>query len=374
MTIRDHRIAVADSALADLRSRLERTRWPQALDAGWDYGMDPAVLREWCRRWARFDWRRQEARLNGFAQHIFPVDGVELHFLHVRSRRRDARPLLMMGGWPSSFVEHARVIEPLVAPPASEPAFHVVLPSLPGYGFSSAPATPGWNPTRMARAVAALLDELRYDRVFAHASDLGAGVMLSLARLHPERLLGMHSLNVYWGYPPPDDATAEEKEWLAKGQAWSMREGAYAMLNASKPQTIAPALNDSPAGLAAYVLEKWQAWSHGGLEAYDPDDLLAMLTVLWASGNIGPSCRLYFEAMRDPEFRALGRIAAVPSGVLVLPGDILPAPRRWGERWLDVVHWTEARTGGHFAALEVPDVFVADLRDTVRAIDARARP
>lgn len=231
--MRPFRISIDEAVLTDLRARLERTRWALSLDAGWDYGMDPKVLEEWCRRWARFDWRKQEARPNGFAQFTFAVDGVDLHVVHVRSARADARPLLMMNGWPSNFVELARIIEPLTAPPAGEPAFHVVIPSLPGYGFSSAPTTRGWGVTRMARAMAALLDELGYAKTFIHGSDMGAGVMLSLAKLHPERVLGMHSLNVYWGYPRPDDATAEEQEWLGKGQAWAMHEGAYAMIQST---------------------------------------------------------------------------------------------------------------------------------------------
>jgi pimeloyl-ACP methyl ester carboxylesterase len=371
VAVRPYHLSLDDEALHHLRERLRQTRWSTAFDGGWEYGMDPTVLKRWCERWARFDWRAYEQRLQRFPQFVFRTDGVDLHFLHVRSDRADARPLLLMNGWPSNFIELTKVIEPLVQPDPDAPAFHVIVPSLPGFGLSSAPTEKGWNITRIGQAVAALMEELEYDEYFVHAGDMGAGAMLAIAKAHPDRVLGMHSINVYWGYPPPDDLSEAEKEWLEQVQKFPMTEGGYAMIQGTKPQTLEVGLTDSPAGMAAWVLEKWESWSGGGLEAYDPDDLLAMLTVYWVSGNIGPSCRLYFETQRDPEFHALGPIQDTPSGVLILPGDTLPAPRAWGDRWLDVVHWKEAKSGGHFAALEVPELVVKEIRATVRAIDAR---
>jgi pimeloyl-ACP methyl ester carboxylesterase len=373
MPIHPFRIAIPDETLADLRDRLKRTRFPQSLDVGWAYGMDPAALKNWCERWAKFDWRRAEARLNRFDQFRFAVDGIDLHFLHVKSKHADAVPLLMLNGWPSNFVEYSRIIDAMVDPPAGRPAFHVVIPSLPGFGFSSLPAEPGWNISRMAAAIADLMDEIGYDRYFIQGGDMGAGVMLGIATKHPHRVLGMHSINVYWGYPRPKDLSPAEKEWFQRGEGWQMAEGGYAIIQASKPQTVAPGLTDSPAGLAAWILEKWHGWSQNGLDGYDPDDLLAMLTVYWATGSIGASCRLYLEAMRDPFMKTLSVIKDVPSGVLLLPGDMMQAPRDWGERWLDVVRWTEAKKGGHFAALEAPDVLAEDVRATVEAIRASRR-
>jgi pimeloyl-ACP methyl ester carboxylesterase len=370
MPVRPFKIAVSDDVLADLKERLKRTRWPQSLHVGWDYGMDPDVLKLWCERWGAFDWRKAEDRLNSFNQFTLPVDGVDLHFVHMKSARSDAQPLLMMNGWPSNFVEYCRVIDALIDPPAGRPAFHVVIPSLPGFGFSSAPTEPGWGIGRIADAIAALMEEIGYQRYFIQGGDMGGGVMLGIAGKYPDRVLGMHSINVYWGYPPPKDLSPPEQQWQKKSQQWQMAEGGYAMIQASKPQTLAPGLTDSPAGLAAWVLEKWQGWSKGGLEAYEPDDLLAMLTVFWATGSIGPSCRLYLESTRDPTMKALGPLKQTPSGVLILPGDILPAPREWGDRWLNIVHWTEASEGGHFAALEAPDLFIEDVRATVEKIRA----
>ena len=363
MSVRPFHIHVEDAVLDDLRQRLDRTRWPDAVrDAGWDYGTEPETLRRWCERWARdFDWRAQEARLNAFDQFVFPVDGVDLHFVHVKGEGDHATPLLLMNGWPSTFAELTRVIAPLTRPSGGGPAFDVVIPSLPGYGFSGKPGERGWGISRIARAVGALMTELGYERFGAHGSDMGAGVVLGLAMQAPERLIAMHSVNVYWAYPPPKDASEEERAWLARGQQWAQEEGAYAAVQGTKPQTLAPGLNDSPAGLAAWVLEKWQAWSDGGLDAHDPDDVLTNLTIYWATGTIGSSTRLYYEAVRDEWMRKLAR-TEVPAGVLILRAELTPAPRAWGERWLNVKRWTEGAPGGHFPALENADLLVGELR------------
>lgn len=368
MAVRPFTINIDEAVLSDLRERLSRTRWPDAVKgAGWTYGTDPDVLRAWAERWRAFDWRPHETRLNALPQFTFPVEGVDLHFVHARSQRADALPLLLMNGWPSTFAEYGRIVETLTTPPRGERAFHVVIPSLPGFGFSSRPVEPGWASTRTAKAVACLMTELGYQRFGVHGSDLGAGVALALAGRAPERVVGLHSVNVYWGYPPPDDPTAEEKAYLEASQAWQRSEGAYAMLQGTKPQTLAPALNDSPSGLAAWVLEKWNAWSDGGLGAHDPDDVLTALTLYWATQTIGSSMRFYRESFQDPGTHRLGR-SEVPAGVLVNAAEILPAPRAWGERWLNVQRWTESKRGGHFPALEIPDVLVAELRATFDAI------
>lgn len=364
MPVTPFAIAIDDAVLDDLRDRLDRTRFPDALDGvGWDYGTPADVLRDWCGRWRAFDWRAQERRLNQLAQGVFTVDGVNLHFVHMRAEDDGAVPLLLMNGWPSTFAEFSRVVAPLTRPSGrgGGRGFHVVIPSLPGYGFSSRPTEPGWAATRTAQAVAALMTELGYDRFGVHGSDLGAGVILALAGVAPERVIALHSANVYWGYPPPDDVSPAEAAYLDASKAWQQSEGAYALLQGTKPQTLSPALNDSPAGLASWVLEKWNAWSDGGLDAHDPDDLLTTLTIYWATQTIGSSMRFYRESFQDPGTHRLGR-SETPAGVLVSPAEINPAPRAWGERWLNIVRWTESPRGGHFPALEVPGLFVDDLR------------
>ncbi len=367
MAVQPFIIRVDDAVLDDLHQRLDRTRWPDAVDGdGWDSGTDPDVLRAWCERWRAFDWRRQEERLNALPQFTFSTDGLRLHVVHCRSARSDATPLLLMNGWPSTFAEYSRIVDPLTAPPGGERAFHVVIPSLPGFGFSDRPSEHGWAATRTARAVAALMSELGYRRFAVHGSDLGAGIALALANQAPERVIALHTVNVYWGYPRPEDANEEEQAYLDRSEAWRQAEGAYALLQGTKPQTLAPALNDSPAGMAAWMLEKWNAWSDGGLDAHQPDDLLATLTIYWATQTIGSSMRFYRESFQDPGTHRLGR-ASVPAGVLTAPGDILPAPRSWGERWLDVRRWTEADRGGHFPALETPDLLTTEIRATIDA-------
>ncbi len=211
--------------------------------------MEPGTLRRWCERWrTKFDWRAQEARLNGFDQFIFPLDRIDLHFLHVRGEGADATPLLLMNGWPSTFAELSRIVEPLTRPSqhGGGRAFDVVIPSLPGYGFSGKPAKPGWSISRMAKAIAGLMTEIGYERFGVHGSDMGAGVMLALAMHVPERLVALHSVNVYWGYPRPADPKPEEKAWLDQIKAWQMQEGTYAMVQGTKPQTWRPASTTAP--------------------------------------------------------------------------------------------------------------------------------
>jgi pimeloyl-ACP methyl ester carboxylesterase len=351
-------ISVPESTLQDLRERLRRTRWPDSLEGiGWRFGTDPEVLRRVCEHWGeRFDWRAWEARLNALPQGRTTIDGAGLHVVHARSDQADAVPLLLTNGWPSSIVEYMEVIPRLAAA-----GFHVVAPALPGYGFSDRPSAPGMNSTRIADLFAGLMTELGYHRFLAHGSDMGAGVVESLRRRAPERLIGVHFSNVYWGYPPPESPSPEEAAYLATAEGWRFAEGAYAMLHGTKPQTLSVALNDSPAGLAAWIIEKFESWTDGGVEAIDLDALCANLTMFWATETIGSSIRLYAESFNDPAAFAPPERGEVPVGVIVFPKDILPAPRAWGERWLNLVHWTEAPRGGHFGALEQPDLFVEDL-------------
>ncbi len=366
-------IRIDDAELEDLRARLETARLPRAVrGVDWQRGTPPDVLEGWLERWKRFDWRAAEARLNRFPQFNTGTGGTTLHFVHVRAAREDATPILLLNGWPSTFAELLPLVDRLTSPTSGGRAFHVVIPSLPGFGFSPAPTEAGWGPTRMAGAMAELMTELGYSRFAVHGSDLGAAVMLALEKTVPERLIGSHTVNVYWGYPRPDDASEEEKAWLEEGQSWNMSEGAYAMIQATKPHTLGAGLSDSPAGLAAWALEKWNSWSDGGLDSYEPDDILTTLSIFWFTDSLATSIHMYAETYGDKTMQSLGK-SQVPSGALIMPADILPAPRSWGERWLNLVHWTEADRGGHFAATEAPDLVADDIRATFDAIDGTSR-
>jgi pimeloyl-ACP methyl ester carboxylesterase len=218
------------------------------------------------------------------------------------------------------------------------------------------------NATRIAGLFGELMLRLGYERFLAHGSDMGAGVVEQLRRNHATRLLGVHFSNVYWGYPRPAEPTPAEAEYFRNIGAWQFAEGAYAMLQGTKPQTLAYALNDSPIGIAAWILEKFESWTDGGARAIGLDNLCANLSLYWLTQTIGSSCRLYAEAFRDVEAQSPPAKGEVPVGVLICPNDILPAPRQWGERWLNLVHWTEAVRGGHFPAWEIPNVLTDDLR------------
>ena len=296
--------------------------------------------------------------MNLLPQFRAEVDGTGLHFVHARSERTDAVPLLLMNGWPSSILEYWEII-----PKLTQAGFHVFAPTLPGFGFSDCPQRSGTNARRIATLFVTLLEDLGYARFIAHGSDIGAGVLEQIRRRFPERLTGAHFSNVHWAYPRPSDPSPEEQAYFANTDAWVASEGAYSALQRTKPQTLAYALNDSPVGLAAWILEKFHSWTDGDPEeVFGLDALCANLTLYWATQTIGSSVRLYAESARDklastpPPERG-----AVPTGVIRFPKDIMPAPRAWGERWLNLVHWTEAPHGGHFPAWEVPDILAHDL-------------
>lgn len=369
MAIQPFEVAVSDEVLSDLRERLARARWPDELSGQGDrYGVPFTFVRRVCEHWRdSFDWRAQEARLNAWPQFRAQIDGVRLHLVLARSEVPDATPLLLTNGWPSSIFEYLDILPRLTAA-----GFHVIAPALPGYGFSDRPTEPGMNPRRIAELFAGLMTELGYPRFFMHGSDLGAGVTEQMRRHAPDRLLGVHFSNVWWGYPQPDDASSEERAYFEQIKAWQAAEGAYAMEHATKPQTLSVGLTDSPAGLAAWILEKVQSWSDGDAEeVFGLDGLCADLTVYWVTETIASSVRLYAEAAADRSGQAPPEKGDVPAGVIVFPRDILPAPRAWGERNLPLAHWTEASRGGHFPAWEQPELLAEDIAAFARAVAMR---
>ena len=370
------RIAVPDPVLDDLRERLQRTRWPEPLeDPEWEYGTEQSALRTLAEYWRDgYDWRAHEARLNGFAQFTTPIDGHTIHFLHVRSPHPDAFPLVITHGWPGSVAEFVKIIGPLVDPPAhggdAADAFHVVCPSLPGYGFSQPNDAKGWAQDRIAAAWAELMRRLGYTRYGAQGGDWGSFVSQALARHAPDACAAIH-LNFLFAPPTPELLEAssdEEKEWFARFQRWVPVDSGYARIQGTKPQTLAYALNDSPVGLLAWILEKFRAWSDcdGDLErAITRDELLTNVMLYWVTGTAGSAARLYKETMSArPDLR---EYLATPTGVANFPGEIARAARAWLEPRVNVTHYTVMPRGGHFAALEEPELLVDDVRTFFRS-------
>jgi pimeloyl-ACP methyl ester carboxylesterase len=378
----------AQSELDDLKRRLERPRLPdQIAGSGWDYGTDRAVLEEWIGYWREeFDWRAVEARFNAFEQGISIAEGERVHFVHARSPEPNATPLLITHGWPGSVVEFLDVIEPLRDPVAHggrpEDAFHVVCPHIPGYGFSGPTRQPGFHVHRAADAIADLMQQLGYDRYVAQGGDWGAIITRHLAEAHADRLIGAH-FNMLFAMPDDlaapdtwDGVTPAELEAFGRS-AGRMADGTgYSEIQGTKPQTLAYGLHDSPVALLAWQLEKFHVWSDAGLEvAYSKDQVLANITLYWLTDTSNSSARLYCESKRAGNYAAdpwSGTIE-VPVGHCRYPGELLQTPRAWAERrYRNIVHWTEADRGGHFAAFENPDFFVEDLRAFGRALKSHS--
>lgn len=375
MTIKPFRIDVPQADLDDLRARLAKTRWPdQPADAGWRLGAPVDYVRELAEYWRTgFDWRAQEERINGFPQFTTSIDGTTVHFLHVVSPEPDATPVLLTHGWPGSIVEFLDVIGPLTDPRAygGDPssALTLVVPSIPGYGFSGPTPTPDWGPDRIARAFATLMTLLGYERFGAHGGDWGAIISRELAIQFPSRLLGIHvtmlASAVARSSADLDGLTGDElaagRRSLDKGQAFSASGTGYAMIQATKPQTLAYGLHDSPAGQLAWIAEKFRSFSNTSVDLIDRDDLLADVSIYWFTETANSSARLY--AALTGGWGAPPASNTVPTGVAVFPDDIGLPIRTLAERTDKIVRWTEFPRGGHFAALEEPDALIGDIRE-----------
>jgi pimeloyl-ACP methyl ester carboxylesterase len=368
---------VDESELRDLRARLMRTRWPEPETVDdWSQGVPLAYLRDLCGHWAEgYDWRRLESRLNAIGQFRAEIDGLGIHFLHARSPHDGALPVLMTHGWPGSVVEFLQVIGPLTDPPAhggsADDAFHVVCPSLPGYGFSDKPAAAGWGVRRIAAAWAELMARLGYERYGAQGGDWGAMVTTSLAGVDAEHLAGIH---VNMPIVSPDDIAAAgepteaEQAGLARYAAYRRWGSGYARQQSTRPQTVGYGLVDSPAAQCAWIVEKFWAWSDcddDPAAVFGRDQLLDNVMLYWLPGAGASSARLYWESLRDRDVAPID----VPAGVSVFPNEIFPASRRWVERrFRDLRHYEEPARGGHFAAFEQPDLFIDELRAFFRHV------
>jgi pimeloyl-ACP methyl ester carboxylesterase len=371
-------IELEDSLLEDLRHRLERTRFPDQMDGtGWEYGIPIDYLRELVEYWRdTFDWRAQEARLNAFNQFRTAIDGQSIHFIHARSAHAEAVPLLLTHGWPGSIVEFLDVIPRLTDPEAfggdAADSFHVVAPSLPGYGFSEPPRTPGWDELRIAHAFITLISRLGYTKYVAQGGDWGAQVTTRIAALDPGHCVAIH-LNMALGAPTDSTAplTEEEQADLAATRRFVKEESGYANEQGTKPQTLGAALNDSPAGLLAWIVEKFRTWSDcdGHPEnCFTREQMLTNVMLYWATQTSASSARLYWESRHSGSSAHPLPFVDAPTGVARYPKEILRWPRSWVDRQYNVVHWAVMERGGHFAAMEQPDVFVEDLRTFFRIV------
>ncbi|GAB4589792.1 epoxide hydrolase [Nocardia sp. IFM 10818] len=364
------RIEIPQEQLEDLHRRLDATRWPdEDPRAGWGQGIPLGYTRELADYWRHtYDWRAQEARLNSFPQFRTEIDGHNLHFVHVRSAEPEALPLILTHGWPGSIVEFLEVIGPLTDPVAhggkAEDAFHVVVPTIPGYGFSG-PAV-GWSTARAARAWAELMRRLGYDRYAAHGEDTGAAITRQLAVIDAEHLVAMHltdiaSATVTAETADPDDPI--EQRAVERAQRYQYEFGAYAMLQASRPQTLSYGLADSPVGQLAWIVERFKDWTdstNAPEDAVDRDAMLTNVMVYWLNGTAGSSARYYYEGAAT--WGAPEPDTSVPTAVAVMPEDIGVLIRRVAEQNHNIVRWTEFERGGHFAAMEEPDLIIDDLR------------
>jgi epoxide hydrolase len=353
-------VRVDDAILEDLRGRLAQTRFPDQIEGtGWEYGFPADYLRELVDYWRdEYDWRAQEARLNELAHFRTRIDGQSIHFIHARSRHADALPLLLTHGWPGSVVEFLDVI------PRLTDSFHVIAPSLPGYGFSEPTRTRGWDVPRVARAFIELMQRLGYPRYGAQGGDWGAQVTTRIGALDSEHCAAIH-LNMPIADPPDESSalTEEEQADLAALQHFRRDESGYAQEQMTKPQTLGAALNDSPAGLLAWIVEKFRTWSdcNGDPEnCFTRDQLLTNVMTYWVTQTITASTRLYWENKNSAEPPP---IVGVPTGVARYPKEPLRLPRAWIERRYNVTYWRDMPRGGHFAAMEQPELFTEDLRN-----------
>ena len=379
----EFRIAIPDAELGDLRARLHAARWPERETVqDWSQGVPLAYLRELCVYWAdEYDWRATEARLNALPQFRTTIDGLAIHYLHVRSPQPDALPLIITHGWPGSIIEFLEVIGPLTDPPAyggdSADAFHVVCPSLPGYGFSDKPTEPGWGIERIAATWSALMAELGYQRYGAQGSDWGTSISTVMAKQDPAQIVGIH-LTPPLAPPDPttlNDLTERERAALASIEHSAEWDSGYSREHSTRPQTIGYALVDSPTALCAWIMEKFWAWTDcdGHPEnAITRDQLLDNLMLYWLPRTGASSVRLYWESLRQVNEWISGTAddtITVPTGGSIFPKELQRPSRRWAEkRFLDIRYWNEPDRGGHFAAFEQPDLFVDEVRAFFRLV------
>ncbi len=369
-------IDIAQQQLDDLKSRLLRTTWPSKMDSDpWSLGADLPFMQRLVDYWLNeYNWRKQEQWLNSFPQFKTTINGLDVHFVHVRGEGTSPQPIIITHGWPGSFIEHLKLSDYLARPSQyggdPEASFDVIIPSLPGYGFSQIPHQPGIGPKAIAPMWAELMTRLGYETFYAQGGDVGSSVSTWLAALYPDRVKALH-LNYILGnlQPPLGEGerviSTDEQDYLDRMQSWARREGAYAALHATKPDTLGFALSDSPIGLAAWIAEKFNSWSdcEGNVEnAITFDELLTNISIYWFTNTITSSLRLYAESAKVPLRFTHGQGVTAPTGVTLFPKELPMPPKEWAERVYNIVYWEHATRGGHFAAFEQPALLAEQLR------------
>ncbi len=374
MAVEPFHIRVPDEVLDDLRYRLDHVRWPGQLEAsGWERGTERGYLQSLVAYWRdHFDWRAQESELNRFSQFHCSIDGIDVHFVRERGKGPCPLPIILTHGWPDSYLRYRKLI-PLLTDPARhggdpEDSFDVIVPSLPGFGFSSRPGHSGVNNFRVSELwVKLMTEELGYGKFAAAGGDIGSGVTRYLALNHPGLLIGIHLTDIgiirnLMTSQDQAELSEEELQYRRSAQEWISREGAYMSIQSTKPQTLAYGLSDSPVGLAGWLVEKFRAWSdcNGDLrQSFSEDELLTNIMIYWITNTIGSSAQMYYENTHS--LPSLGRIE-VPTGVALFPADILLPPKAWAVRNLNITRWTSMPRGGHFTAMEEPAPLAEDIR------------
>lgn len=379
-----YEISIPEPDIEDLAARLAKSRLPDQLNSiSWEYGSDLSFMQEVLSYWREeFDWKEQERRLNQFDHFKTQIDGLEMHFIHQRSENPNSIPLMLVHGWPGSISEFTNILGPLTDPAAYggdiSDSFHIVAPSLPGFGFSGIPTETGYSPEKIAKILAQLMEKIGYDQYAIAGGDWGAIINRHLANHYPERLIGLHS-NMMLASPPTDQekreqVTEAEASAASARQNYMLNEVAYQQIQGTKPQTLGYGLNDSPLGLAAWIIEKFHGWSdlpqdsRGDLNAvFTMDELLTNVSIYWFTNTITSSTRIYYENRNTPQEKPMEFIN-VPTGASIFPAEIFITPRAWAEAAYDLRHWTVMDTGGHFAALEEPELYLNDLRTFFRLL------
>lgn len=373
--IKPFTVAVPDQALADLKNRLQQTRWPDQIPGTqWLYGAKTSYVQQLCDYWANdYDWRKHEAEINRFPQFITEIDGHDIHFIHARSKHDNATPLIISHGWPGTIVEFLKIIDPLIDPEShggsADDAFHVVCPSLPGYGFSGTTLREQVDALAMAEMFATLMARLRYEKYIAQGGDWGAIITSNIGIVDAAHLYGIH-LNMPFGFPvtedPNEGLSQSELDDLADMAHFDAMETGYQKIQGTKPQTLGVGLNDSPAGLCAWITEKFHCWMdcEGDIESVlDKDELLTNISVYWFTQSICSSTRLYYEVTQNARLKFLEQPVTVPTGVARYPKELMRYPRKWCDNvYSDIVQWQSFDKGGHFAAMERPSEFVTEIR------------
>lgn len=383
-------INIGSTVLDDLKARLGSVRWiDEVPDTGWNYGTNKAYLKELCGYWQHeFDWRKQEAYLNSLDHFKTTIDDFGLHFIYQKGDGQTSIPLLLTHGYPDSFVRFLKVIPLLTEADEDGISFDVVVPSIPGYGFSDVPFEPGMDTKKIAGLFVSLMKELGYEKFIAHGGDWGSGISEQIGLYHPDSLIGIHLTDIPFqhGLAQYKDLSRTETKYIDAMKMWQQTEGGYAMIQSTKPQTLAYGLNDSPVGLAAWIIEKFRTWSDNGgdLEnCFSKDELLTNLTIYWSTQTINSAFRVYYEAMQSlmnslynplnkiNPFDKTGTKSEVPAGFALFPKDLSSPPREFAERFFNVQRWAEMPKGGHFAAMEQPDLLVGDIRKFVTQLNVK---